>query len=109
MFLLGIVVAYRTVYSGFVNPRKEAVMIDTSLAGARCRATKEIRSYQGKTGRFTEGTILYNIENFGRYLISVQWDNGVTDYAYPFEIEIIDNEAASEEEEGVSGEKIFWS
>ena len=26
------------------------------------------------------------------HLISVIWDNGVTDYAYPFEIEITDEE-----------------
>jgi hypothetical protein len=32
----------------------------------------------------------------GRHLISVEWDNGVTDYVFPFEIEIIDLEPSKE-------------
>ncbi len=64
-------------------------MINTRLTGMRCRATKDIRSHQGLTRRFTEGTVQFDLDNLGRHLISVIWDNGVTDYAYPFEIEII--------------------
>ncbi len=67
-------------------------MIDTSLMGRRCRATNEIRSHQGLTRRFTEGTIQYDLDNIGRHLLSVEWENGVTDYVYPFEIEIIDED-----------------
>lgn len=55
-------------------------MIDTSLTGRRCRATKEIRSHRGRTQRFTEGTIQYDLDNLGRHLLSVEWDSGVTDY-----------------------------
>lgn len=65
-------------------------MIDTSLTGRRCRATKEIRSHHGLTRRFTERTIQYDLDNIGRHLISVKWETGVTDYVFPFEIEIID-------------------
>ena len=65
-------------------------MVDTSLTGMRCRATKEIRSYQGLVRRYSEGFIRYDMENMGRHLISVQWDNGVIDYVYPLEIEILD-------------------
>jgi len=64
-------------------------MVDTSLTGMRCRATKEIRSYQGIVRRYSEGIIQYNINNLGRHLISVQWENGVIDYVYPFEIELL--------------------
>ncbi len=67
-------------------------MIYTSLTGRRCRATKEIRSHRGLTRRFTEGTIQYDLENIGRHLLSVEWENGVTDYVYPVEIEILDEE-----------------
>jgi hypothetical protein len=85
-------------------------MIDTSLAGSRCRATKAIRSHQGVTARFTEGTIQYDIDNCGRHLIRVMWDNGLTDYAYPFEIEIIDDQdVVVTESETFNGEKIVWS
>ena len=70
-------------------------MIDTSPTGGRCRATKEIKSHQGLTRRLTDGTIQYDLENIGRHLLSVEWENGVTDYVYPFEIEILDEEEPS--------------
>ena len=71
-------------------------MINMSLTSMRCRATKEIKSHHGLTMIFTEGTIQSAIDNFGRQLISVEWDNGVTDYVFPWEIEIIDPEASKE-------------
>ena len=64
-------------------------MVDTSLTGMRCRATKEIRSHQGLVRRYSEGIIQYNMDNLGRHLISVQWDTGVIDYVYPLEIELL--------------------
>ena len=64
-------------------------MVDTSLTGMRCRTTKEIRSHQGLVRRYSEGIIQYNMDNLGRHLISVQWDNGVIDYVYPLEIELL--------------------
>ena len=64
-------------------------MVDTSLTGMRCRATKEIRSHQGLVRRYSEGIIKYKMDNLGRHLISVQWDNGVIDYVYPLEIELL--------------------
>ena len=64
-------------------------MVGTSLTGMRCRATKEIRSHQGLVRRYSEGIIQYDMENLGRHLISVQWENGVIDYVYPFEIELL--------------------
>lgn len=67
-------------------------MIDATLQGMRCRATREIRTCQGLIRRSTEGVIQYDMENLGRHLIRVQWDSGVVDYAYPLEIEIIGQE-----------------
>lgn len=81
-------------------------MIDTSLTGRRCRATKEIRSYQGLTKRFTEGTIQYDLDNIGRHLFSVAWDNGVTGYVFPFEIEIIDEEESFSLNENETGREV---
>ena len=52
-------------------------MDDTSLTGMRCRATKEIRSHRGLVRKYSEGIIQYDMDNLGRHLISVQWDNGV--------------------------------
>jgi hypothetical protein len=64
-------------------------MINSQAAGTRCLATKEIRTHSGLIKRFTEGTILYDLDNLGRRLIYVQWNNGVAGYVYPVEIETI--------------------
>lgn len=71
-------------------------MFGTHLRGARCRATRMVRSYRGLVERSTEGTIQHDIDNLGRHLISVQWDVGVTDYVFPSEIEIIGNRSTSD-------------
>jgi hypothetical protein len=59
--------------------------------GMRCRATREIRTHEGLIRRFTEGTIQAVIDNLGRQLISVRWDNGITAYVFLNEIEITDS------------------
>jgi len=63
-------------------------MINRSQMSLRCRTTKEIRTHGELIRRFTEGTIQGVIENFGRELISVEWDSGVTSYVFVNEIEI---------------------
>jgi hypothetical protein len=67
-------------------------MVDMTRTGIRCRAIREVRSHRGVVKRFTEGTIRHQIDSFGRHLICVEWDSGITAYVFPFEIEIIDNE-----------------
>lgn len=67
----------------------------TSLTGMRCRATREVRSHRGLIKRLTEGVIQHDIDNLGRRLISVQWDGGVTDYVFPTEIELMNDESLS--------------
>jgi hypothetical protein len=65
-------------------------MIDLSSKGIKCRAVRDIQSYQGTVSASTEGIIQYEIDNFGRHLINVHWDNGLTVNVFPNEIEIID-------------------
>lgn len=65
-------------------------MVDTDLRGTRCRARTALRSHRGLIKRSTEGTIQHHIDNFGRRLISVEWDVGIIDYVFPSEIEIIE-------------------
>jgi hypothetical protein len=74
---------------------RKRFMFDTHLAGARCRATRGMRSHRGLIERSTEGTIQHDIDNLGRHLISVQWDIGITDYVFPSEIEIIGKDAST--------------
>jgi hypothetical protein len=64
-------------------------MINLNQKGMKCRATKEIRTHQGLIRRLTEGTIQGVIDNLGRQLINVEWDSGITTYAFFNEIESI--------------------
>lgn len=66
-------------------------MLYQNQIGMRCRATREIRTYEGLIRRFTEGTIQAVIDNLGRELINVRWDNGITAYVFFNEIEITDS------------------
>ena len=68
-------------------------MTNPTLTRMRCRATREIRTSQGLIRCSTEGVIQCEMDNLGRHPILVRWDSGVTDYAYPSEIEIIGQEA----------------
>jgi hypothetical protein len=67
-------------------------MIDLTSEGIRCRAAREIRTNWGMVTSSTGGTIQYEIENLGRYLILVDWDNGLSLNVSPSEIEIIDGD-----------------
>jgi hypothetical protein len=67
-------------------------MIDLSSQGMKCRAVRDIQSYQGTVSASMEGTIQYEIENLGRHIINVRWDNGLMLHVFPNEIEIIDGD-----------------
>ena len=67
-------------------------MIDLSSQGIKCRAVRDIRSYQGMVNASTEGIIQYELENLGRHLVNVHWDNGLRLNVFPNEIEIIDGD-----------------
>jgi len=67
-------------------------MIDSSSEGMKCRAARDSQSYQGMVRASTEGTIQYEIENLGRHIIYVHWDNGLRLNVFPNEIEIIDGD-----------------
>jgi hypothetical protein len=67
-------------------------MIDLSSQGIKCRAVRDIRSYQGMVSASTEGIIQYELENLGRHLVNVHWDNGLRLNVFPNEIEIIDGD-----------------
>lgn len=52
----------------------------------RCQAKRTIRSHQGFVGMECRGTIEGEIDNLGRRLIAVRWDNGLSMYVFPDEI-----------------------
>ena len=56
--------------------------------GQRCQAKRSIRGHQGLVSAECRGTIEGEIENLGRHLIAVRWDNGLCMYVFPDEIDI---------------------
>jgi hypothetical protein len=58
----------------------------------RCQAKRSIRGHQGVINAEDRGTIEGEIDNLGRHLIAVRWDNGVQMYVFPEEI-VVDDEA----------------
>lgn len=54
----------------------------------RCLAKRSIRGHQGFVMAETRGTIEAEIENLGRHMIAVRWDNGLHMYVFPDEIMI---------------------
>jgi hypothetical protein len=67
-------------------------MIDYTRSGTRCRAKRMIRSHAAVIMPFTQGTIVYEIENLERRLILVKWDTGGSTYVLSEEIEILDGD-----------------
>jgi hypothetical protein len=57
----------------------------------RCQARRSIRSHQGFVNAECRGTIEGEIDNLGRRLIAVRWDNGLSMYVFPDEIAIDDS------------------
>ena len=63
-------------------------MINRTQAGLRCHTRHLVRTVKGDLPRESHGTILYEMENLGRQLILVNWDNGIAVPVFPDEIEI---------------------
>jgi hypothetical protein len=51
-------------------------MMDTSLTGRRCRTRRSIPHHRGPIPRAIAGTVQYAVENIGRTLIRVDFDDG---------------------------------
>lgn len=60
----------------------------------RCKARRIIRGHQGLVSAEDRGTIEGEIDNLGRRMISVAWDNGLHMYVFPDEIKIDDGSGA---------------
>jgi hypothetical protein len=56
----------------------------------RCKAKRIIRGHQGTVTAEDCGTIEGEIDNLGRRMISVAWDNGLHMYVFPDEIKVDD-------------------
>ena len=63
-------------------------MIDRTHTGTRCYTRHLIRTVKGDLPRGSYGTVLHAMDNLGRCLILVRWDNGITVPVFPDEIEL---------------------
>jgi len=63
-------------------------MIDRKHAGTRCCTVRHIMTRDGLLRCDTHGTIRYEMDNLGRHLVFVEWDNGMDVFMFPEEIEI---------------------
>jgi len=63
-------------------------MIDRTHAGLRCHTLQLVRTVKGDLPRGSQGTAIYEINNLGRHLILVGWDNGISVPVFPREIEL---------------------
>ncbi len=68
-------------------------MIDRTHTGFRCYTRHLVRTVKGDLPRESQGTIVYEMENLGRQLILVNWDNGISVPVFPNEIEFASPEA----------------
>ena len=64
-------------------------MIQHRLTGKRCRAVRLINTQDGRVLRGARGTIRHEMENLGRHLVFVSWDDGPIGYVFPNEIELL--------------------
>jgi hypothetical protein len=60
-----------------------------AATGNRCRTNRLIRTHAGNVPPSAVGTILCEINNLGRHMLQVRWDDGLCAYVFPDEIEIV--------------------
>lgn len=64
-------------------------MIDLSKAGLRCHPVTPILLPSGETlSRDIYGTILNEMENIGRTILTVKWDIGVISTMFPHDLAV---------------------
>ena len=63
-------------------------MVDRTHSGLRCRVVRHLSTRDGLLRRDSCGTIQYEMDNLGRHLVFVDWDNGMNTPVFAQEVEI---------------------
>lgn len=63
-------------------------MLDRTHAGFRCHTRQLLRTVLGDLPRGSRGTVAYEMDNLGRHLILVHWDQGFSVPVFPDEVEL---------------------
>jgi hypothetical protein len=64
-------------------------MIDRVMAGRRCRALRTVPHPVSPVVRHREGRVRYGLENLGRTLLMVDWDDGKATMVFPSDVELV--------------------
>ncbi len=67
--------------------------MDRSRSGVCCRTLCHLLTIEGILPRDSYGTLRYEMDNLGRHLVFVDWDNGMRVPVFPQEIEVLEKEA----------------
>ena len=63
-------------------------MLDRTHAGFRCHTLQLLRTVHGNLPRGSQGAVAYEMDNLGRHLILVHWDQGFSVPVFPDEVEV---------------------
>ncbi len=63
-------------------------MLDRTHARFRCYTLQLLRTVKGDLPRGSQGTVAYEMDNLGRHLILVNWDQGFSVPVFPDEVEL---------------------
>jgi len=71
------------------NVRFCGSMIDRGMAGRRCRALRTVPHPCAPVPRDLGGRVRYGLENLGRTLLMVDWDDGKSTLVFPTDVELV--------------------
>jgi hypothetical protein len=71
------------------SPAKKPANLSGDARGSRCRTNRLIRTHAGTVPPAAVGTVLFELDNLGRHMLRVRWDDGLCAYVFPDEIEIV--------------------
>jgi hypothetical protein len=63
-------------------------MIDRVITGQRCRAVRTLPHPISPVTRHLQGRVRYGMENLGRTLLLVDWDDGKATLVFPTDVEL---------------------
>lgn len=68
-------------------------MVNYARTGARCRTLRNVITSKGILPRDSYGTLRYETTLFGRWVLLVDWDHGLTVPVPPHELEVCSHKA----------------
>jgi hypothetical protein len=64
-------------------------MMDRVITGQRCRALRTVPHPSAPVSRNLQGRVRYGMENLGRTLLMVDWDDGRATLVFPSDVELV--------------------